>query len=60
MADRLLTAPEVAERLQLTTDFVYRLCRERQIPHLRIGRTIRFRTDSIERWTQEQEANGRR
>ena len=59
MADRLLTAPEVAERLQLTTDFVYGLCRRGEIPHLRFGRTLRFRAEAIDTWLrdQEQDAN---
>jgi excisionase family DNA binding protein len=55
MADRLLSAPEVAERLQLTTDFIYALARKDEIPHLRFGRTLRFRAAAIETWLQEQE-----
>jgi len=61
MSDRLLTAPQVAERLQLTTDRIYALAREDDIPHLRLGRTLRFRAESIDRWLQQQErAGGRR
>ncbi len=55
MADRLLTAPEVAERLQLTTDFVYALARCGEIPHLRFGRSLRFRAEAIETWLRDQE-----
>ena len=55
MADRLLSAPEVAERLQLTTDFIYALARRDEIPHLRFGRTLRFRSEAIDRWLEEQE-----
>ncbi len=55
MADRLLSAPEVAERLQLTTDFVYALARRGEIPHLRFGRTLRFRAEAIETWLRDQE-----
>jgi excisionase family DNA binding protein len=38
-AGPLLTAAELAERLQLTTDFVYRLVRRGEIPHLRFGQS---------------------
>ena len=55
MADRLLSAAEVGERLALTTDRVYALVRHSQIPHLRFGRTVRFRAESIDRWLAEQE-----
>ena len=55
MADRLLTADEVAERLQLTTDFVYALVRRGAIPHLRFGRTVRFRSEAVDRWLEAEE-----
>ena len=54
-ADRLLTAGEVAERLQLTTGFVYALVRRGEIPHLRFGRAVRFRAEAIDRWLETEE-----
>jgi excisionase family DNA binding protein len=53
--DRLLTADDVAELLGMRTDFIYRLAREGRIPHLRFGRTLRFRAEAIERWLEAQE-----
>lgn len=50
MSDRLLTAEDVAERLQLTVHYVYALARRDEIPHLRFGRTLRFRSAAIEEW----------
>jgi excisionase family DNA binding protein len=50
MAEGLLTADQVAERIGMTTDYVYGLVRSNEIPHLRFGRTIRFRAESIEEW----------
>ena len=47
---RLLTAEEVAQVLGMTVDFVYSLCRRDQIPHLRFGRTLRFRSEAVEGW----------
>ena len=59
MADRLLRAEDVAERLQLRVDHIYKLAREGQIPHLRFGRSLRFRSEAITRWLEEQEqSNG--
>lgn len=47
---RLLTAEEVAEIIGMRVDYVYALSRRGQIPHLRFGRTLRFRADAIEAW----------
>ena len=55
MTDRLLNADQVADRLQLTTDFVYALARRGEIPHVRLGRTLRFRAEAIETWLEDQE-----
>ena len=61
MADQLLRADDVAERLQLRVDHIYKLARERQIPHLRFGRTLRFRAEAIDQWLRDQEqTNGNR
>jgi excisionase family DNA binding protein len=61
VADRLLTAPEVSEILTLPVDHVYKLARQERIPHLRFGRTYRFREESVIRWLEEQErGNGAR
>ena len=51
MADRLLTAPQVAEIIGMRTGFVYALTRRGEIPHLRFGRSVRYRADSIDRWS---------
>jgi excisionase family DNA binding protein len=58
---RLWTAEDVAERLRMRPDFVYALCRRKQIPHVRLGRSVRFRPEAIARWLEEQErgSNGR-
>ena len=50
MSDRLLTAEDVAELLQLRVDHIYKLARRNEIPHLRFGRTLRFRSAALEEW----------
>ena len=55
MTGQLLTAPEVAELIGMRTDYVYALARSDQIPHLRFGRTLRFRVEAIEEWLRSTE-----
>lgn len=49
----LLTVREVAERLRLHPATVYRLARAGKLPSLRVGRSIRFHADEIERVSRE-------
>lgn len=51
----LLTAEEVAEIIGMRVDYVYALTRRQQIPHLRFGRTLRFRSEAIEAWLRASE-----
>ena len=46
--DRLLTADEVAELLRLPVSTIYDLARTRRLPHLRIGRALRFSRRDLE------------
>jgi excisionase family DNA binding protein len=52
---RLLDAVQVAEMLGMRVDYVYTLARQDRIPHLRFGRTLRFRAEAIDRWLEESE-----
>jgi excisionase family DNA binding protein len=51
----LLDAEHVAEILGMRVDYIYRLARRDEIPHLRFGRTLRFRAEAIDRWLEESE-----
>jgi excisionase family DNA binding protein len=60
---RLLEADEVARYLVMRTDWVYREVRAGRLPHIRLGRAVRFRQESIDAWIEARErgaANGRR
>ena len=60
---RLLEAEEVARYLGMRTDWVYREVRAGRLPHIRLGRAVRFRRESIEAWLESRErgaSNGRR
>jgi excisionase family DNA binding protein len=45
---QLLTAREVAELLRLPGSTVYELARTERLPHLRIGRAMRFSREDLE------------
>ena len=48
--DELLTADDVASRLRMTRAWVYAETRADNIPHIRLGRYIRYRRAAIEAW----------
>jgi excisionase family DNA binding protein len=52
---RLLEADDVAEYLGVRTDWVYREVRAGRLPHIRLGRAVRFRRESIEAWIDSRE-----
>jgi excisionase family DNA binding protein len=48
----LWTPDQVAERLQLSRQHIYRLCGEHRLPFLRVGNSLRFRAADIEAWLE--------
>ena len=53
--DRLLTAEEIAQRLGVTTQWVWAQARAGRIPHVRLGRYRRFQEPTIEAWIRQLE-----
>ena len=56
---RLLEAEDVAGLLGMTTDWIYREVRAGRLPHIRLGRYVRFRRESIDAWLDAHEHGGR-
>ncbi len=54
LGGRLLTAKEVGELLQLNASWVVDAARRNAIPHIRLGRYVRFRRIDIETWLSDQ------
>ncbi|MGN6373105.1 MAG: helix-turn-helix domain-containing protein [Solirubrobacteraceae bacterium] len=52
----LLTAGEVALLLRVTPDWVYAQTRSRRIPHLRLGRYVRYRRRALIEWMEAVES----
>ena len=58
MTDRLLDAGEIAELLHVPTRWVRENTRSGLIPHLKLGRYVRYRHDAVVSWIEAQEAGG--
>jgi excisionase family DNA binding protein len=59
-SDRLLTADEVAAMLHVTKSWVYDQTRQRRMPHVRLGRYVRYRRSAVDRWIEQIETDGLR
>lgn len=51
------TVKEAAEYLGVSVDSIYKMVREKEIPHFRIRRTILLSKKAVDEWIEEQEAN---
>jgi excisionase family DNA binding protein len=56
MSDRLLTADELADRLNVPTTWVREQTRAGGIPHVRLGRYRRYDGPAIVAWLETQRA----
>jgi excisionase family DNA binding protein len=50
-----MTAEEVASILQVTPAWVYAETRRRRIPHVRLGRYVRYRRLALQAWLDDME-----
>lgn len=48
--DQLLTADDVADLMRVTRAWVYAETRRDALPHLRLGRYVRYRRSAIDAW----------
>ncbi len=58
MNDRLLTAQDVAELLAVPVGWVREHSRNGHLPHIQLGRYVRYDRDDVLNWVQEQKAGG--
>jgi excisionase family DNA binding protein len=47
---KLLEAQDVADMIGMSKDWIYAEVRADRIPHVRLGRYVRFRPEAIEDW----------
>jgi excisionase family DNA binding protein len=57
-AAKLLTAEEVADRLDVGVKWVWAQARAGRIPHVKLGRYKRFRSEAIDAWLAQLEEGG--
>ena len=50
MTKKLVGAQDVAEMLDVSVQRVYDLARQNLLPHVRLGRIVKFDLDRIEQW----------
>lgn len=53
MPTAVLDAVEAAAYLAVTKDQVYRLVRSGELPHTRVGKSIRFRVEDLDAYLEE-------
>ena len=51
---KLVTADDVAAMLGVPSSWLYAQARRNAIPHVRLGRYVRFDPSDVERWIAEQ------
>lgn len=51
---KTLTVKECATYVGVSVDMIYKMTREKAIPHIRVGSRILFRREDIDRWFDEQ------
>lgn len=56
--DCLLTAAEVAELLSVSERWIREHTRGGLLPHVRLGRYVRYRREAVLAWIEEQESGG--
>ena len=58
--DRLLTPKQLSELLQVDQSTVYKWSHMEFIPHIKMGRAIRFVEREVEAWLQQRTRQGRK
>lgn len=51
----LLTPKQAAEALAISPRKLWSMTASREIPHLRIGRAVRYPLDSLQQWIDDQQ-----
>ncbi|WP_374187294.1 helix-turn-helix domain-containing protein [Priestia aryabhattai] len=55
MNRQTVTVKEASTYIGVSKDLIYQLVKENKLPHLKLGRRILFRKNSLDTWMLEQE-----
>jgi excisionase family DNA binding protein len=58
--DHLLTPEQIAELLGVKVSTIYQWTHQEYIPHIKLGRFVRFRQAEIEKWLDKKLLRGRK
>ncbi len=58
--DKLLTVEEMAAILGVAVSTIYQWTHQEYIPHIKIGRLVRFKQWQVEKWLEKLENGGRK
>ena len=59
LSEPLLKPEQAAELLSVKVSWIYEACRDGRLPHLRVGKHIRFTRPDLESWTTARRIAGR-
>ncbi len=58
--EKLLTPQQIAEVLGVKTSTIYQWTHQGFIPHVKLGRLVRFKETAVMKWVEERSNNGRK
>lgn len=58
--ENLLTIKQAGEKIGLSVSTLYKYVERKEIPHVKVGRNVRFRIDLLENWINNRTIQGRR
>ena len=58
--DKLLTPHEMADLLGVRPSTIYQWTHQGFIPHVKLGRLVRFNETAVMKWIEERSSNGRK
>ena len=58
--ENLLTPQEIADVLGVSKSTIYQWTHQEFIPHVKLGRFVRFRQSQVEKWLAQREIKGRK
>ncbi len=57
--NKLLTPDEVAELLSVRKSTIYQWTHQGFIPHVKLGKFVRFKESDVSKWLEKRSSNGR-
>ena len=56
--EKLLTEPQIAEHLGVRTSTIYQWTHQEFIPHVKLGKLVRFRECDVVKWLEDRLSPG--